>query len=211
MKTIEQIYEEYKIMPNLREHMYRVAAVASIICSDFTEPIDKKEIIYACLLHDMGNIIKFDLNYFPEFLEPEGYDYWKKVQDDYKNKYGPKDHETTLLIVKELDIDVKILDLVDSFGFSRSCKNVSGNNFSKKICCYADMRVVPHGVVSLEDRFKEGIKRYSHPRFRENADMFKNCIRELEKQIFSKATINPQDIRDEKVSDIIKKLKEFYI
>ncbi len=64
MRKISEIYEEYKIMPNLREHQLRVAAVAAQICDNFNKPLNKKEIITACLLHDMGNIIKFKLELF---------------------------------------------------------------------------------------------------------------------------------------------------
>ena len=35
MRAIEDIYVEYQVMPNMREHMYRVAAVAKIICDNF--------------------------------------------------------------------------------------------------------------------------------------------------------------------------------
>ena len=75
-------------MPNLREHQLRVASVAAQICDNFFEPLNKKDIVTACLLHDMGNIIKFNLNYFPELIKPEGIEYWQKVQNEYKKKYG---------------------------------------------------------------------------------------------------------------------------
>ena len=39
---ISEIYEKYKIMPNLQEHMLRVAGVASIICDNFSKKIEKK-------------------------------------------------------------------------------------------------------------------------------------------------------------------------
>ena len=66
MKNITDIYEKYKIMPLLAMHQIRVAAVAMMICDSLSVPIDKDSVIKACLLHDIGNIIKFDLNHFPE-------------------------------------------------------------------------------------------------------------------------------------------------
>ena len=49
-------------MPSLQLHMYRVTAVASRIVDNWKgQNLDKKEIIIACLLHDIGNIIKFKL------------------------------------------------------------------------------------------------------------------------------------------------------
>jgi len=74
--TIQQIYDHYDIMPSLQLHMLRVTAVAAMIVESFNQPLDKNNIIKACLLHDMGNIVKFDFNYMkesmPQFLEPPG-------------------------------------------------------------------------------------------------------------------------------------------
>ncbi len=60
MKNIIQIYSQYKIMPTLQQHQLRVAGVAKQICDSISEPIDKEVVVDVCLVHDMGNIIKFD-------------------------------------------------------------------------------------------------------------------------------------------------------
>jgi len=49
-------------MPQLDEHQLTVAAVADFICAHFNGNINRNNIVKACLLHDMGNIIKFDLS-----------------------------------------------------------------------------------------------------------------------------------------------------
>ncbi len=61
-------------MPNIAVHMYKVAAVADIINDHFKPLIDKKTIIDACLLHDIGKIVDIDSNKFPEFVEPDRHD-----------------------------------------------------------------------------------------------------------------------------------------
>ena len=86
---IQKIYDDYKIMPQLQLHQLRVAGVASIIVDNFQEKLDKDAIVSAALLHDMGNIIKFNLNFFPDALEPEGLDHWQSVKDEFILKYGP--------------------------------------------------------------------------------------------------------------------------
>jgi 5'-deoxynucleotidase YfbR-like HD superfamily hydrolase len=68
-KVILELYDTYKIMPQLAAHQLRVAAVAYAITQAIFEPIHDEELISACLLHDMGNILKFDLSVFPEFSE----------------------------------------------------------------------------------------------------------------------------------------------
>ncbi|USN54769.1 MAG: HD domain-containing protein [Candidatus Peribacteria bacterium] len=64
--SIQDIYTQYQIPPSLQEHMLRVAAVAEQICLHSSQEIDHATIVTAALLHDMGNIIKFNLDKLPE-------------------------------------------------------------------------------------------------------------------------------------------------
>ncbi len=107
MRQVRDLYRDYKIMPSLAAHQFRVAGVAWAIMdatdeSALPSPLRRNEVISACLLHDMGNILKFDLSYFPEFLEPEGLSYWKVVKADFRAKYGMDEHAATLQIAKEI-------------------------------------------------------------------------------------------------------------
>lgn len=214
MRKITDIYEEYKIISNLQMHQLRVAAVAKQICESLNIKIDKESVIIACLLHDMGNIIKFNLDYFPEFLEPEGLLYWQGIQKEYFNKYGHDEHIATLDIIKELGMTEKINTLVDSIGFGRSCIVSKTSDLEKKICTYADFRVSPKNVVSIRDRLIEGKKRYAgrdvdvtaHDR-----SLREECMNIIEKQIFSHTNIKPEDINDESIAKIIEELKDFEI
>jgi putative nucleotidyltransferase with HDIG domain len=72
-------------MPTLQQHTLRVAIVAVKIC-DSLPNADKEIVVIACLFHDMGNIIKSGLPYFPEFIQPEGSAYWEKVKQEYIQK-----------------------------------------------------------------------------------------------------------------------------
>ncbi len=211
MKIVEQIYNEYKIMPNLKEHMYKVAATASLICDNFSERLDKNSILSACLLHDMGNIIKSKLDYFPEFLEPEGMEYWSIVQKDYIKKYGNDEHEATIKIAKELKIPKKIISLLKCFKFLNAYDLDKEDNWNKKICFYSDMRVSPHGIVSIEERFIDGQKRYPNLSSKEKTEKCRECIKNIEKQIFEKSKIRPEEITEDKVKNKIKSLKNFII
>ena len=101
MKKITDIYKKYNLMQNLVEHQLRVTAVAEMICETLDVPVDKDLVVRVCLLHDMGNIIKSDLNYFPEFVKPEGLEYWQKVKDEFIEKHGNEEHFATEKICKE--------------------------------------------------------------------------------------------------------------
>jgi len=212
--SIGEIYKKYKIMPNLQEHMLRVAAVASLICNNFDEPLDKEEIITACLLHDMGNIIKFNLEAFPEFLEPEGLNYWQKVKNEYIEKYGPNENHATIEIMRELGVSGQIIKLVDQINFSLLCSHRDSHDMSIKIIHYSDGRVDPYGIVSFDERMDEAKKRYKNHKDsiqEEERRRLVVCGREIEKQIFSKCKIKPEDINDETVKPIILELRDFMI
>lgn len=215
-KNILEIYKEYKLMPSLQDHMFRVAAVAYLICDNFNDPLQKEEIILTCLLHDMGNIIKSDLNYFPEFIKPEGLEYWQKIKDEYIEKYGKDEHQATLEIIRELNINNadRVAELVDAIDFKRIEENLESEDLSKKICQYADLRVDPHGVVSYEKRMEDGRKRYENrPGFGTlvKRDDLVACGKEIEKQIFFRCKIKPEDINNDTVEPIISELRNFVI
>jgi len=213
-RKIGDIYSEYKIPPNLQKHMFRVAAVASMICDNFNEPLEKDDIIASCLFHDMGNIIKYDMEYFPQYLEPEGLEYWQKVKGDYIEKYGKNEHEATLKIIKELGLSEKILEFVDQINFSLTCNHRDSNDFNTKIINYADWRIDPHGVVSYEERLIEAEERYKNKEDLfplEEREKFIACGKDIEKQIFAKCKIKPEDIGNKTIEPLILELKNFVI
>ena len=113
MKKIIEIYKEYKIMPMLAMHQMRVAAVAMEIADSFDTGIDKESIVKACLLHDMGNIIKFHLERNPEWNEPLGTEYWQSVKDEYILLYGNHEHHASLKIAKALGMSTYTIELIN--------------------------------------------------------------------------------------------------
>lgn len=210
MRTISEIYKEYKIMPNLQEHMFRVASVASLICDTLDMKVEKDNIIKACLLHDIGSIVKFNLTHFPEFYEPEGLEYWQKIKDQYIKKYGTEEHHANLKIIKELGISTKVFDLADGVGHFNFCDQLDMEDFSFQIVNYADTRVSPFGVVSFKDRMEDVFVRYNFSGDEKHIALVE-CGKEIEKQIFAHCSIKPEDINDESIKPYMEKLKEFMV
>ncbi len=215
--SVVDIYKKYKILPSLQEHMLRVAAVASLICDNFKEPLPKEEIVTACLLHDMGNIIKFKMHVIPEFFEPEGVEYWQKIKDEYIEKYGLDEHKATVKIMKEIGFSGDVISIADRIDFTHLDNVFNNDDINPKIAFYADARVDPHGVVSYEERMEEGKKRYQNHKStfgsvdEERREKLVACGREIEKLIFSKCKIKPEDINNESVAPIIAELRNFVI
>ncbi len=213
---IDDIYTKYQIMPSLQLHMLRVTGVSVIISEHMQQKVQKKDIITACLLHDMGNILKFNLDLFPDFLQPEGKEYWQKIKDSFAKKYGTDEHEATIQIVKEIGVEERIIELIDAFTFSEADKNAKSNDLERMICTYSDMRVEPQKVVSLEDRLRDGRKRFklNKKHIVDDEDFFNimaKSLMHMEETIFSYTDITPEDITDEKVKPYIQKLRAFDI
>jgi hypothetical protein len=214
MRKIKDIYEEYKIMPNLQMHQLRVAGVVSQLCDSLNLEVTKETLIITCLLHDMGNIIKSRLDYFPEFIKPEGLGYWQNVKDEFIQKYGEDEHEATVQIIKELGLPERVVNLAGENRFSYMCKHSEAEDLMQKLIHYADGRVGPHGILSYDERMNDANKRYKNHKLsveEEERDRLVNCGREIEKYIFSHSNIKPEDINDESVAKIIEELKNFEI
>lgn len=220
MKTPQEIYTAYKIMPALQLHQLRVAAVGKLICDNFQQPINERDVVLACLFHDMGNIVKFKLGQIPEFLEPEGLDYWENVQSEYKQKYGGADqHAANEKIARELGLSEEAISYIAAVSFSKVGEVVKSSSFEKKICKYSDSRVGPHGVLSLDERLRDGRKRYlkridavQQDGVAAPADTFEALMKlehELEDQIFAVTDIKPGDINDATVAPLIGELSEY--
>lgn len=204
---------------NLQLHQLRVAAVAKQLCDEFAKvgkPVDTNSVVTACLLHDMGNIIKFDLPFFPEFLEPEGLEYWQGVKTSFIEKYGNNEHIATEIIARELGVGGIVLSMLELTGFSKVLSVLQDESIEKKICNYADMRVGPFGILSVAERATDGEARHSRKTSvtKNNETDFAKVVEglfELEKQIFQDLNILPTDINDDSIKPIIEELKTYEI
>jgi len=214
MTTILDIYKGYKIMPSLQKHMLQVTAVASMICDSLDVPTEKDDIILATLLHDMGNIVKFNLSYFPEFLESEGLEYWKNIKNQYIEKYGSDEHKATEEILKEMGRTDKIRLLARQNRFTLFCSHRDSGDINIKIIHYADMRVGPKGVMSYDERMEDAHIRYKDSKSglsEIEKQKLVSCGKEIEKQIFVHSKIKPEDITNESIASLVESLKGFVI
>ncbi len=213
--TAPEIYKKYKIIPFLQTHMYRVSAVALYICQHAKEKVPTENIVSACLLHDLGNILKFDFTLFPKEFEPEGVLYWQEVREDFARKYGENVDEATYAIAKEIGVNGKTFECLQSIGFSKICTNAKIADFSLEVPSYSDMRVSPFGVTSLLERLEEAHKRYKNRKHAigdENIyEKNRACIQQMEKDIFSKTIITPESVIEDNVYPLLESLKKFEI
>ncbi|MBI2612349.1 HD domain-containing protein [Candidatus Kaiserbacteria bacterium] len=216
MKTAQDIYAEYNIMPSLQLHQLRVAAAAKLICDNLKVPVNTGDVVLACLFHDMGNILKFDLGKtFPEFLEPEGAEYWRQAKAEFLYRYGDNAHKANIAIGREIGLDKRIVELIDSISFSNIANIVANASFEQKISEYADDRVGPYGVLPLKERLAEARARYIESGktyyTAEGFDKLSRLVYELERQIFAHTSVRPEDLNDAAVESIIEQLRTYTV
>lgn len=216
MKTAKEVYEEYKILPNLQEHQLRVASVAKVIGEQYKEKINLDKLIKAMLLHDMGNIIKFDLdNPTVPWGNDEEKNYWLNIQKEFREKYGKDEHKATVLIAEEIGVSRDIIDLVANLNFFKACQYKESEDYEKKILLYADCRVSPNGVTNLAQRFTDFKNRYLGRKdyFEAANEMDRNgyidCVEGIEKQLFENLSLKPEDITEESIQNSMKELENY--
>jgi len=155
-------YRQRKIPRNLQRHMLRVADVGQFIARHWNSSIDEKAIVTTLLLHDLGNLLKFDFTRGLELLDEDerDLDYWKSVQRDLQEKYSVDEHEATWRMAQELGVGERILFLLKNMGSSNLPKTVESSDWELKVCAYADFRVGPFGFLTVQDRFADILRRY---------------------------------------------------
>jgi hypothetical protein len=216
MRTAQQIYDEYRIMPSLQLHQLRVAASAKLIADNSSRTVDTKTVILGGLFHDMANIIKSDLKYFPEFVEPEGFEYWNKVKQEFIKRYGSLPHEANVALAADIGLPKEVTTLIDSISFSKLAEVLADTSYERKILQYADLRVGPYGILTLAERLSEGKKRYRATRTDrvyydsdKEFDTLARAAKEVEEQVFSGARIGAENVNDKTVAPLIDELRNY--
>lgn len=159
--VITEIYDKYNLPPNLKDHHFRVAAVSLTVVNNWAGPKINCELIKrVCLIHDLGNLIKYDLN--GDLNKDMDKEFWSKIQGGLIDKYGLNEQEATVLMAKEFVADSNVLDTLYLLTSNMADEIAASGNWELKICLYGDVRVGPFGVVSLTERMAEWKERYKN-------------------------------------------------
>ena len=213
---IQDIYKKYKVPPHLQVHMYSVAAIGQYIAQIIDLSKEKTHnIIVACLLHDIWNILKFEMSLYPDVWEPEWVDYRTTIKEEFK-KYGWDEKEATFTLCKKLNISQEAYDLVYAYDTTRP-KDISPDNIQLKLIDYSDWRVMVYGIGSLQERINNLISRNIKNKWRskEKAErMAKDRIETtttFEQELIESYGINPSDISNLSMQSSIKKMRLYDI
>lgn len=161
--TTDEMYKQFGTPKNLQVHML---TVTSLICDVkqhwIGEDINWDDLIIAGLLHDLGNVIKFDLDKFPNLLGDElpRIEFWREEQKKLIAKYGSDDHEATGKMLDELGVSERIKEVIQTKSFGNIRNTASSNDWLPKILQYCDLRVSPYGLMTLDERVRDIEERY---------------------------------------------------
>jgi len=210
--VIKELFDKFEVMPQLVEHQLRVGAVGQILAQNWIYPIrptssggakvDVELTTKLCLLHDMGNIVKFDLSdeaqREAQFGKTGNLPYWRKVQAKYRDKYGRDAHAATKGVLAEAGLSelIHYIDEEAELYFSEAGpKELATTNPATVILMYADMRVKPEGVVSYQERVDDLQKRYGGGRTATWYEWTKTFAKFIKEQ----TRIDPESITEEVV------------
>lgn len=208
MRNYKEIYQEFGIPPSLQEHMLRVWGIVSFIERHWTNKeivIDWDTVKKAALLHDLGNIVRFDFVNHSGFLGPEqvNVDHWREVQKQVIEKYGEDDHKATEKMLQEIGVEQTIIDIIGNKSFGNSISIKDSTDWLSKILAYADFRTLPTGIGTLEERIadiKTRMPKYTNrPDFE---DLVAAC-KEIEAQISANLDAPLANINEETIANII--------
>lgn len=169
---ISQLFSRYQIPVNLEQHLIQVAALGQLICQNWAgSPLNHDQIVSALLLHDIGNLVKFDLNQAwtkailaessaqnPDL--PQSFKAWQNLQTQFRRRYSYNADEANFAIVKELKIDPAIINILRDHTFEDLAVLLASKNWAKMILFYCDLRFSSTGLVAVTERLQDLRARY---------------------------------------------------
>ncbi len=201
---VKDIYQKFGIPPNLQDHMVQVSGITTFIEGHWKKAaptVDWDLVKKVALLHDLGNVVKFDLDRHVDFLKGEeaNIDYWRTMQKKIIDTYGVDDHEVTKKMLQEIVMSQEAIDVIQSKGLSNAMATMDSDNWSLKILFYADMRTLPSGIGSLSERMDDIAKRLPKYGLRPDFQELVDACHEIERQIQANIDVSILDITDRSV------------
>jgi len=227
---IKQIYQHYFIPDNLAEHMLQTAALGKIICENWKEDstntnltLNKDLIITTLLVHDLGNLVKFNLKQpvgyqckeHQKLFQGDNLKFWQTKQQEMIKRYSPNASLANLQILKELNL-IKSAKLLKNHTFEHINQLIlQTGHWQEKIISYCDLRFTPTGLDSVTNRIKDLKIRYkASDSTWKNKDIVKQRLTNsltLEQQINSQTKIDITQVKTVEINDNIIQLQNYSI
>lgn len=211
--TIQDVYTQYNTPGNLQRHMLDVAGMVCAIKDKWIgRDVDWGATLTAALLHDVGNIVKFDLDKYPHLLgsEQPRIEYWRDVQQSTIKKYGNNDHVATTMMLQEMSISKKIIQIISKKSFGNSAQLRNSNDSESRLLLYCDLRILPGGLGSLDSRLKDIKERLTKYSRRTDFDDLVDACYDIEDDINRSVSLDIRaDIDTQALDTFTKNLRQY--
>lgn len=199
IEEVENLWDKYHVPENVRSHCRKVAEVAVKVGNKLKksgENINLNLLEKAALLHDLARTVNFKHPEKHPGASCEDISFWQ----DLIKKYGNRGHEE----VAEDFLKDKYPELAKIVGSHAAMHKIMCNDIKSweiKILIYADSRVLHDKIVSLNERYADTKERHGwffEKIKKETGRSLENMheeLKKLEKQIFDKIDIEPEDIK----------------
>lgn len=165
--TVKNIYAYCYIPTILAEHMWRVTSLTAKLLNSWTgSKLNQQLLLETMLLHDLGNLVKFDLSSTAPHLlmPPKELAFYQALQKLWQTKFGLDADMATSDLIASLPLKngIQISQLILDHTSGTLAATVESHDWLQKICDYTDFRVGPYGLVSLTERFADLKRRYAY-------------------------------------------------
>ena len=115
-------------------------------------------------------------------------------------KYGRDDHGATEKMLTELGVERGIIDIILNKSFGNSVSTKNSGNWLLKILYYADLRTLPQGIGTMQERLDDVRKRMPKYTSRPDFNDLVSATLEIEKQIQENLDVPVSEISDQSVN-----------
>lgn len=191
-----KLLDEFKVPGNVRKHNYQVNQGSMALAKELIkvgEEIDLELLDMASLFHDFLRVVdmkELDTEEYGYTASEEEIEFWKQLREEYQ---GMHHGDATAKFLQEKYPE--LAKTVRRHKYHCLSTDDAPQTWEEKILNYVDKRVKHDELVSLKERFDDIEKRY--PELKTNPESIKNkgLIIELEKEIFDKLSIKPEDLK----------------
>jgi hypothetical protein len=133
--------------------------------------------------------------------------YWKEVQREYRERYGDVEHEATVMIAREVGAGERVVQIIHDIGTSYAAHAFEEHDLPVLVATYADFRVTPRAVVSLDERIHDLLERYAGTAKYEPYKKTTEVYHDIEAYVMQVLGVSDVTFTDEEIRARVEKLR----
>lgn len=208
-ELLQKLISQYRVPLHIQKHMQKVAAVALYLGQHLRQAGEKLDLVVVrqgALLHDVMKLCDFkklDFEHFEQNISAEDIQFWTALMKSCSHIGHVEAAYNMLMEIGEEKLAVivrkhRFAGLID--------KRDKPVTWEEKLVYYADKRVQHDKIVSIPQRLKDGRERwFPDGNLPPDDHLVEKAIYKLEKEICSKAKLNPGQITEESVQIFLEK------